>query len=72
MISSYYIKEGQTLVLSAGNHCHHIAVEDHTRAFCEAIYPETAHPVSRCQKCLSWIPVDQEERICETCKEDSA
>lgn len=72
MITSYYIKNGQALVLSAGNHCHHIESTEQTRPFLDAVYLETEHPVSRCLECKSWIPVDQEARVCKTCSEVTA
>lgn len=72
MITSHYINEGASLVLNAKDHPHYIPVTDDTRAFCEAAFRESAHPVSRCEKCQSWIPVEQEERICATCKEEAA
>jgi hypothetical protein len=70
MITAHYINEGATLVLNAGDHPHYIPVTDDTQSFCEAAYKES-FPETRCEKCRSWIPMAQEERICSTCKEEA-
>jgi hypothetical protein len=70
MITSHYINEGATLVLNAGGHPHYIPVTDDTREFCESAFRESNHPTSRCKKCQSWIPIEQEELVCQACAEE--
>lgn len=72
MITAHYINEGATLVLTARGIPHYIPVTDDTRKFCEAAFHVFTFSVSRCEKCQRWIPVEQEERICATCKEEGA